>query len=93
MLGAEIDALRATQLFSAGEVDRAITSAERTLGALHPEAHSMRGQTMLILAMAYQATGQLDRAFKALYDIRDSYPSAGGLLRTKLLMGLCVINW
>jgi LuxR family maltose regulon positive regulatory protein len=89
----EIDALRTTQLYSAGEIDRAISAAERTLRALHPEAHSMRGQTLLILAMAYQARGKLDQALRVIYDMQDRYALSSGVLATKLLMGLCVIHW
>ncbi|NIV37257.1 MAG: hypothetical protein GWN58_49895, partial [Anaerolineae bacterium] len=90
---AEIDALRTTQLYSAGEIDGAISAAERTLSALHPEAHSMRGQTLLILAMAYQARGKLDQATRLIHDMQDRYALSSGVLATKLLMGLCVIQW
>jgi len=93
MISAEIDALRTTLLYAKGEVDRAIESAERVLRTLHPESNSMRGQTALILAMALQGKGNLDRALKTIRNTMDNTSFSNHVIHTKMLTGLCVVHW
>ena len=93
MISAESNALRTTMLYSTGKVDLAIEYAERVLGTLHPDSKSMYGQTAVILAMAYQAKGNFDQAIKLIQNTIDNCSFSDDLLRAKMLMGLCVVNW
>ncbi len=92
-LTGELLALRSQQHYFESDADRALSCAKRAMALLDPEAQSVSGYAILILAISYQMTGDLSRAYQVLHDALDDRSRSGPVFRARVFFSLCWTHW
>ncbi len=93
-LGGEIDTLRAIVASeTASDPETAIALAQRALAATPRARYYVRSTAWLYLAVAYQMTGRLDRAYAALAEGQPEDVAQNGAVRARVAGSRCFIEW
>ena len=90
---AEVKALKSFIFYLAGEGYESVSHAEESLRDLDQSALSVRGFATILLAGAYQMTGQLSKSHDLIYNaLKQDFPH-GSTYHSRLFTALCFINW
>jgi LuxR family maltose regulon positive regulatory protein len=90
---AEFDALESFRYYLEGAGRQAVIHGERALDYLDPEAYSVRGWAVCLLALGYQMTGKLKSAYDVVYDaLKDEVPQTT-TYHSRLFITLCLVQW
>jgi LuxR family maltose regulon positive regulatory protein len=92
-LDGELAALKAARYYLEGIGKKAISSAKEALEKISLHHASERAFALLVLSFAYQISGSIKDAHAVLYNGLEQSEAYSQTFRTRLLFGLCFINW
>jgi len=92
-LRGELDALRSNQYYHQADADRALAAAERATQLIPDDFQNAKGFAFVLLGGSLQMRGDLDQAYRRLYDGLEKTPRDRSVLRSRLLITLCWVHW
>ncbi len=89
----EFQTLRSFQYFSTGQMSLAEITAREALNFLPLRQSSIRGFTVMALALATQMQGNLNQAYQVVHDAMQKEEASVPVYKSMLLAALCFISW
>ena len=89
----EIQALRSFQYFSTGQLGLAEITARAAFDFLPPRQSSIRGFSLMLVALAMQVQGKLGQAYQVVHEAMQKEEASIPVHKSMLLAALCFMGW
>ncbi|GAB6191063.1 LuxR C-terminal-related transcriptional regulator [Desulfocastanea catecholica] len=89
----EIQALRSFQYFSIGQMGLAEITGRAALDFLPPRQSSIRGFSLMVVALAMQMQGNLGQAYHVVHEAMQKEEASVPVYKSMLLAVLCFMSW